>query len=292
MRVITRAGPNAVALESTLLTHGVPREAAATLAAQLADIVRRHDVQPVLVGILEGRAIVGMDERELARLLAAERIAKVNTSNLGVVLHRGVAGSTTVSATMELCAHAGVRLIATGGIGGLHRGYGTRLDVSSDLAALARFPVAGVCSGVKAMLDVPATREALEALGVPVVGFGTDRFPAFYLRDGGSDVDEVFDDHADLGAYITEELARTGRGVLVVNPVPAEAEIGRDDWERWIERATDQTRRESGRRLTPAVLKKLHEVSDGRTLEANLALARSNTELAASVCRAMRDASM
>ncbi|MCH7793437.1 MAG: pseudouridine-5'-phosphate glycosidase [Planctomycetes bacterium] len=292
MRVITRAGPNAVALETTLLTHGVPRETAAPLAAQLADIVRRHDVQPVLVGILEGRAIVGMDEHELARLLAAEHIVKVNTANLGVVLHRGVAGSTTVSATMELCAHAGVRLFATGGIGGLHRGYGTRLDVSSDLAALARFPVAVVCSGVKAMLDVPATREALEALGVPVVGFGTDRFPAFYLRDGGAGVDEVFDDHADLAAYIAEELARSRRGVLVVNPVPAEAEIGRDDWERWIERATEQTRCESGRSLTPAVLRKLHEVSDGRTLEANLALARANTELAASVCRAMLDASM
>lgn len=288
MDITNRAGHGSVALETTLLTHGVPREAAKPLAAELADIVRSHGVNPAIVGIIAGEPTVGLTDSELDQLLAATQITKVNTSNLGVVMHQRGMGSTTVSATMELCAAADVRVFATGGIGGLHKEFGEHLDVSSDLAALARFPVAVVGSGVKALLDVPSTREALEGLGVPVVGYKTDRFPAFYLRDGGADVDATFDDVEDLAAFIRAELARTGRGVLVANPIPESHEISRVDWDRWIREATKDAGRACGRDLTPAILKQLHTVSAGKTLEANLALARANTDLAARICALMK----
>src|SRR5690606_10624096 len=138
--------------------------------------------------------------------------------------------ATTVSATMEIAAAAGLRLFATGGLGGVHRGYAQRLDISADLAALARFPVAVVCSGVKSLLDVESTREALESLGVPVVGFGTDRFPAFYRRASEAGVDARFDDPESLAAFLSQELARTGRAVVVANPIPAADEIAERDW--------------------------------------------------------------
>jgi pseudouridylate synthase len=287
MNITCRASKRGVALETTLLTHGVPRDAARPLADQLADIVRAHRVDPALVGIISGRPTVGLTDAELDGLLQSDHITKVNTSNMGVVIHRGSMGSTTVSATMELCSIARVRVFATGGIGGLHHGFGQHLDVSSDLAALARFPVAVVGSGVKALLDVPSTREALEALGVPVVGYQTDRFPAFYLRDGGADVDATFDDVQDLAAFIDAELKRTGRGVLVANPISPSHEISRKDWDAWIAKATEAARNATGRDATPAILKQLHEVSDGRTLDANIALAKSNTDLAARICAAM-----
>ncbi len=287
MHITNRAGSGSVALETTLLTHGVPRDTARPLAAELSDIVRARGVQPAIVGIISGEPTVGLTDDELDQLLRSDNITKVNTSNLGVVMHQRGMGSTTVSATMELCAVAGVRVFATGGIGGLHHGFGQHLDVSSDLAALARFPVAVVGSGVKALLDVPSTREALEALGVPVIGYKTDRFPAFYLRDGGASVDASFGEVEDLTAFIDAELRRTGRGILVVNPIPQSHEISQVDWDRWIDEATHVAEGVSGRSLTPAILKNLHAVSDGKTLDANLALAKANTDLAARICSAL-----
>ena len=178
--VVCRVGSDAVALETTLLVHGVPREAAGPLNIELGEIVSAHGSTPALVGVVAGVPTVGMTSDELDAMLRSERVEKVNTANLGLAMHRGVHAATTVSATCELAARAGLRVFATGGIGGVHRGYGTRLDVSADLAALTRFPVAVVASGVKGLLDVVATREALETLGVPVVGFRTDAFCAFY----------------------------------------------------------------------------------------------------------------
>ena len=282
-------GPDCVALESTLLAHGVPREHALPLVCSLEAAIHQHRVRPAIVGIIRGRPRVGLTDQELRELLDAPNLPKANTSNLGVYLHRGLSAATTVSTTMELAAAAGVRLFATGGLGGVHRGYANRLDVSSDLTAFARFPVAVVASGVKSILDVESTREALETLGVPVVGYRTDRFPAFYQRESGARVDARFDDLQELAAFLRAELDRTGRGVLVCNPIPQASEIPAAEFERWLAAAVDESQGVSGRNVTPQVLSVLHRVSGGATLRANLSLVESNAALAAVLCRAMLD---
>ena len=277
----------AVALETTLLLHGVPKPQALPLAAELAAIVREAGAHPALIGVVAGTPTVGMTEAELSLLLEAPRVPKVNTSSLGVALHRKQHAATTVSTTMELAAAAGVRVFATGGLGGVHKGFGSSLDISADLAAFTRFPVAVVCSGVKSLLDVQATREALETLGIPVVGYQTDRFPAFYLRSSKAAVDARFDDAADLARFAATEMARTGRGVVVCNPIPDAEEIAPADWDRWYEEASALAAGAAGRDVTPAILGHLHQVSKGATLRANLALIHSNTRLAARLSVAM-----
>lgn len=281
--LVSRAGPNSVALETTLLCHGVPASAALPLADELDAIVRARGANPALVGLPGGRPTVGMTRDELASMLQAESVLKANAANIGIAMFRSLHAATTVGTTIELAALAGVRVFATGGIGGVHRSLPALIDISSDLAALARFPVAVVTSGVKNILDVPSTRELLETLGIPVVGFATDRFPAFYLRDGGCSVDARFDDAAELAEYLAIELVRTGRSVVVANPIPHADELDSALWEMWKAEALAhvETRGISGRDVTPAVLARLHEISQGRTLEANLALVRSNTDLAA-----------
>lgn len=279
--LLRAAGPGHVALETTLLLHGVPRDRAGPLAAELAQIVRAEGARPALIGVLAGRAIVGLSDQDLAELFAARHVMKVNSANLGTALHRGAHGATTVSTTMELAAAAGIRLFATGGIGGVHRGYGQRLDISADLAALTRFPVAVVTSGVKSLLDVESTREALESLGIPVVGFRTRSFPAFYLRESGAGVDDSFDDEADLASFIAAELARTGRAVVIAQPVPESEQIEPGLWDAWLKKAQARAAAAAGRDVTPALLQHLHELSGGRTLRANLALVKANARLAA-----------
>jgi len=283
--MIDRSTPKSVALETTLLVHGVPNDAARALADELSDIVRTRGADPTLIGVLDGEPIVGMNSDELARLLDADEVPKLNAANLGVALHNGSHGATTVGTTMELAARAGIRVFATGGLGGVHRGAAQSFDISSDLAALTRFPVAVVASGVKSILDVEATRETLETLGVPVIGFGTDLFPSFYFRGSGAGVDARFDDPDELGAYLDTELARTGRGVVVANPIAPEHELDKDAWDGWVGEA--QRRVEDagirGRAVTPAILAQLHDISGHATLRANIALVKSNAELAARI---------
>jgi pseudouridine-5'-phosphate glycosidase len=291
MPLLSRAGPKAVALETTLLLHGVPKDQSAPLARELCEIIKSRGVEPALIGVVGGQPIVGLNDVELQTLLDAPKVPKANTANLGLLLHQGSHAATTVSTTMELAAAAGIRLFATGGIGGVHRGYADHLDISADLAALTRFPVAVVASGVKSILDVTATRELLEALGVPVVGFRTTAFPAFYLRqtDPPIALDATFDEVEPLAAFAAAELARTKRGILICNPIPAASELRRQDWDHWLAAATDRARAQSltGRDLTPFLLSQLHQLSAGATLRANLDLVRSNAHLAADLCRVM-----
>jgi len=286
MEVIQRvAARGAVGLESTLLVHGVPRGEAMALHAELCRRVREAGATPALVGVYRGRAIVGLTDAELSDLLTAESVAKLNASNLGVALHRGMHGATTVSATMELCAAAGVRVFATGGLGGLHQGLEQRVDISADLGAFTRFPVAVVTSGVKGLLDVEGTRELLESMGVPVIGFRTDAFPAFYRRESRAGVDARFDDAAELGAFVRAELARTGRGVVVCNPIPAAHEIDDSEWREWLDEARAAERSADGRDVTPRLLARLHRVSGGRTLTANVELVKHNASVAGELAR-------
>lgn len=293
MDIINRAGPRSVALETTLLAHGVPADAAPALAADLAADVRAAGAVPAVVGVVRGRPIVGMTDDELAAMLTdaapgGPGVMKANTSNLGVAIHRGLSAATTVSTTMELAARAGVRVFATGGLGGVHRLGSGPLDISADLGAFARFPVAVVASGVKAILDVESTRELLETLGVPVIGFRTDHFPAFYLRGSGARVDARFDHTPDLAAFVRAELVRTGRGILIAQPVAPEHELKRSDWDRWLAQAEAEAHAGgSGRDATPRVLSALHRLSGGATLRANVALVRANARLAGEMAAAM-----
>lgn len=287
--LVIRAGRGAVALETTLLVHGVPADQALSLSRQLGDAVRSAGAVPALVGIVRGVPIVGMTDAELQALLETPHtVPKANASNLGALIHRGSHGATTVSATMELAAAAGLHVFATGALGGVHKGFSRSLDISADLVALARFPMAVVTSGVKSLLDVAATREALETQGTPVIGYQTDDFPAFYRRtgdDGAAGVDARFDDPAEVAAFIRSELARTGRGVVVANPIPKEHEIAADDWRKWLKDAEDQAAGAGvvGRAVTPYVLARLHELSGGATLRANIALAQANAALAGAI---------
>lgn len=297
MDIERRVASPAVALETTLVVHGVPRRAAMPLVDQLESAVIDAGAHPAFVGVVSGRPIVGLSRGEVEQMLDAPDVPKANTSNLGVLMYKKHHAATTVSTTMEIAAGAGLRVFATGGLGGVHRGYGQRLDISSDLAALARTPMVVVCSGVKSILDVASTREMLETLGVTVVGYRTDSFPAFYLREGGVCVDIRMDDVREIAAFATHELTRTGRAIVVANPVPMDHEISPQDWDGYMLRAIAQiAQRETvgldahGRHATPALLAALHEVSGGRTLRANIALAASNADLAGTVASAMHHA--
>jgi len=277
------AGRAAVALETTLLAHGLPQGQGGPLANELDEIIEQHGVRPATTGVLDGVPIVGMTRDELADFLSRPDIEKANTANLGPLIHQGKTAATTVSATVLLAANAGIRTMATGGLGGVHHKLDQRLDISADLAALARHPVAVVASGVKAILDVASTRELLETLGVPVVGFRTDRFPAFYLTESEAGVDATFEHPADIARFARRHLASTGSGVLVVQPVPVEHAIEPHVWHDWLERAQHETAAMQGRATTPAILEAVHRISDGHTLRTNLALVRANAELAAQI---------
>jgi pseudouridine-5'-phosphate glycosidase len=287
-QLVNRAQSPAVALETTLLLHGVPSESARPLCHELNQIVRTNGAHPALIALVHGVPTVGLTDDELDLLLSSTKVPKANLSNLGILMHRRSHAATTVSTTMELAAAAGVRLFATGGLGGAHKGFGSSWDVSSDLAALTRFPVAVVTSGTKSILDVNSTREMLETLGVPVVGFQTDTFPAFYLRESDRKVDARFDDVGELASFIAFELARTGRGIVVANPIPRADELDHQAWKDWLAQAQATVGSQpAGRDATPRLLAALHTHSAGATLRANLALIRSNTELAARLASCM-----
>lgn len=283
MNLIKRVSSRAVALETTLLVHGVPRDDALQLAREIDEIVRHEGSTPALMGLVNGAPVVGMNAEELTKLIKSPKVPKANTANLGLCMHMRSHAATTVSTTMELAAFAGLRVFATGGIGGVHKGYGASLDISADLAAFTRFPVAVVTSGVKSILDVISTREALETLGITVVGYQTDAFPAFYQRESEATVDARFDDPQELADFVRSELPRTGRGIVIANPIDEASELSQEAWPCWLEKATALASKKSGRDVTPAVLGHLHRVSGGKTLEANIALAKSNARLAAMI---------
>ena len=228
---------------------------------------------------------------EIERLAAAKAPAKLNLSNLAARVVSGRPGSTTVAATIQIAARCGIEVFATGGIGGVHRGAAESGDVSSDLTALARFPVAVVCAGAKAVLDLPQTVEMLETLGVPVYGFGTERFPAFYRRDAGLPVDAAFETIEALAGAVRAHWALGGAtGVVVANPIPPEHEMPEGLYEPALERALSEAgeRGVRGRAVTPFLLERLQKLTEGRSVFSNLALLRNNARLAARLARALR----
>jgi pseudouridine-5'-phosphate glycosidase len=275
-----------VALETTIVAHGFPPGEGLAVGRECEQRVRDGGAVPATVAVVDGALRVGLDDEQLARIAAAGSGArKVSPRDLAACIVDGALGATTVGATLTACRLAGIHVIATGGIGGVHRGYETRPDVSADLAELARTPAVVVCSGVKSLLDVPATVEALETLGVPVVGFGTDTVPLFYAAEGGPPAPIRADSAVDVGhiAQTHWELDRVG-AVVVARPPDPEVDVT-----ALIEEALDEAEAQgvSGQAVTPFVLGRLHERSGGRTLEVNRRLAADNAALAAEIAVAL-----
>jgi len=283
------SGSPVVALETTLVTHGLPRPHGMRVAETLERVVREAGATPATIGILGGAVKVGLSADELAAL-AASAATKVNPGNLAAVVAAGGTGSTTVAATAWAAARAGIRVFATGGIGGVHRGAAETGDVSADLMALARQPVAVVCAGAKAILDLPRTREALETLGVPVLGLGTSEFPAFYRRSSGLAVDARCDTPTEAAAAIAAHFALGLPGGLVVaNPVPPAHELPADLHDAALATALADATAAGvrGRDVTPFLLERMRLLTGDASLRTNEALLINNARTAAQIADAL-----
>jgi pseudouridine-5'-phosphate glycosidase len=277
-----------VALESTVLAHGLPRPRNLEVGMAMEEAVAAAGAVPATVGVVAGVPRVGMERAEIERLANADGVLKLSTRDLAVPVARGMDGATTVAATMWLAVRAGVRVFATGGIGGVHRGEDR--DVSADITELGRTPMLVVCAGAKSILDLPATREALETAGVLVVGFGTDELPAFYAARSGIPVDVRVDDAEQAAALwrAHRDFGLPGAMLLCVPP-PAEHALAAEEVDGAISAALDRARREGvrGKEVTPFLLRAVAEATGGRSLEANVALLLNNARVAASVAAAV-----
>jgi pseudouridine-5'-phosphate glycosidase len=277
-----------VALESTVIAHGLPRPQNFNTAVRMEQIVREHDATPATVAMLAGEVKVGLENSELELLAYHDDIKKLSVRDLAVAVARGWHGATTVASTMSIAYRAGVRVFATGGIGGVHRG--TLPDVSADLPQLAHTPMIVVCSGAKIVLDLPATREWLETNSVTVVGYECDEMPAFYSRASGLAIDARCDAPDDIvRIYHAQRELKLSSALLVTVPVPREAEVEAALLEKVLADSLGQAEHEKigGRALTPFLLARMAESSEGATLRANIALLENNARVAALIARAL-----
>ncbi len=285
-------GRAVVALESTIIAHGLPRPENLNVAREIEDLVRQGGAVPATVAVLDGRICVGCSSDQLERLATDPGIGKASLRDLPLLLARRHSGATTVAATTAIAAAAGIPVFVTGGIGGVHRGAERSWDVSADLTVLGREPVAVVCAGAKSILDIGATLEMLETLGVTVLGYQTDRFPGFYIRKTEFPVDARVESAADAAAVVwARRQAGIPGGVLLVNPLPEAAALDGPQLEAAIGESLAEAARigKIGKTLTPFLLARLREATAGRSLQANLALIRSNAELGARLAVALAD---
>jgi len=284
VRAALEAAAPVVALESTILAHGFPETERYPLATQLEEAVRSSGATPATVAVIDGTLHVGLDDAQLRIMTGSREIAKTAALDLAVYLARGATAATTVSATLHACVRAGVRVFATGGIGGVHRGDAG--DVSSDLRSLAESQVVVVSAGAKAILDLSRTLEMLETLGVLVLGYQTHEFPAFYYADSGVPVRHRIDDAETLATIARVRFDELGQGgILVCRPLEASAALVREDVESAIDAAIAKAVAASihGSELTPFLLAELASTSEGQTVEANRALALGNARLASEI---------
>jgi pseudouridine-5'-phosphate glycosidase len=275
-----------VALETTVVTHGLPHPDGVRTALSLEQIVRDAGATPATIGIIGGAIRVGLTAGELAQLATTPNVTKVNLSNFAAALASGQPASTTVAATMAAAHASAVRVFATGGIGGVHRDVSETGDISADLTALSRIPVAVVCAGAKAILDLPRTVEMLETLGVPVFGYGTDEFPAFYRRSSGLPVDRRYDSISELATAVRLHLSLGfGTGVVIANPIPIADEIAPELYDRALHTALVEadTHQIRGRAVTPFLLDRMDKLTGGGSVRANVALLSQNARVAAAL---------
>ena len=281
-----------VALESTVIAHGLPRPRNLETARALEVAVREEGAVPATIGIMEGRAVVGLSDSELETLATADHVVKASTADIAPVVAARELGATTVAGTVYLAAQAGIRVMATGGIGGVHRGGDETFDISADLTELARSRVAVVSAGVKSVLDLARTLEVLETLGVPVVGYGTKEFPAFYSRESGLTLTHRVDT-PEAAARLIEAQWNLGlsSAIIFANPPPLDVAIDRLEVETWIRQALEAagTHGITGKAVTPYLLGELVSLSRSRTLETNVAVLISNARLAARIAKESKD---
>ena len=284
-------GAPVVALESTLISHGLPSPDNLEVAHEAERTVREEGAVPATVGVIGGVAKVGLDEDELELMAASSDVSKLSARDLAVAAAKGSNGATTVAATAHLASLAGIRLFATGGLGGVHREARESWDVSADLATLARTPVAVVCSGVKSILDVPATLEYLETLGVPVVGFRTRRFPGFYLTDSGSRLDWAVEGEEEAARVLRAlpELGFERSGLVVANALPEEEQLEPELHDRALRAGLEELvkRGVRGKDVTPFLLDRFATETEGKSLRANKEIILRNARLAARIAVAL-----
>lgn len=287
-------GQAVVALESTIIAHGMPYPQNVETARAVEDLIRREGAVPATIAVFGGRIHVGLSGEELEQLGTAGHVAKVSRRDLPHVLATGALGATTVAGTMIAARLAGIRVFVTGGIGGVHRGAETSFDISADLQELAQTPVAVVCAGAKSILDLGLTLEYLETHGVPVIGYGTERFPAFFTRDSGLPVDFRLDEPAEVARLLATQwsLGYPG-GAVVANPIPEADAMDKEVIDAIIGRALGEAARQgvTGKRVTPFLLDRIKQLTGGRSLAANIALVEHNAVVGARIALALQNIS-
>ena len=285
------AGRPVVALESTLISHGLPRPRNLAVARDVEAAVRQGGALPATVAVLAGEVRIGLDDEALREIAGRDDVVKCGVRDLAPLAARGGYGATTVAATAHLAARAGIGVFATGGLGGVHRGARQSWDESADLVTLARTGIVVVCAGVKSILDVGATLERLETLGVTVLGYGTERFPGFYLSDSGYPLQWRVESPAEVAAVAAArgELGTNGSAVVVANPLPAEEQLDPELHDRVLSAGLAAAERAGvgGKEATPFLLDHFHRETAGASLEANVLLVLRNAELGARIASAM-----
>jgi pseudouridine-5'-phosphate glycosidase len=283
-------GQPVVALESTIITHGMPHPQNLEMAGKVEAIVRAGGATPATIAIMGGRFRVGLTASDLGELAeTGAKAAKASRRDVAAILNAKAIAGTTVATTMQAAELAGIQIFATGGIGGVHRGAESTFDVSADLEELSRTPVAVVCAGAKAILDIPKTLEVLETKGVPVIGYGTDEFPAFWTRSSGYPVDHRCDTPEDVAELLNTQFHLGMGGVLIGNPILQKDALDADYISANIERAITDADREgiSRKALTPYLLKRIFELTDGKSLVSNIALVENNARVATAIAVAL-----
>ena len=281
-------GKAVVALESTIISHGLPRPRNAEAALEFEQILRDKDVVPATIAVIDGVANIGLDASGLD-IIANQDIAKASVRDLPILAAKEISGATTVAATAHLAALAGIRVFATGGLGGVHRGANETFDESADLTVLSNTPITVVAAGVKSVLDIAATLERLESLSIPVLGFRTNVFPAFWLRESEFTIDWRVEDAKEIAAVMfAQDLIGEVGGIIVANPVPQAQGWEKNEHDRVLEKAFAAADKAGvrGKAVTPFLLQYIVEASSGKSLEVNLDLARNNVSLAADIALA------
>lgn len=285
--VALRTGRPVVALESTIVAHGLPRPDNLTVARQVERTVRECGAEPATIGMIGGQIVVGLNDAELTRLARSDRVAKLSVRDLAPAAAVGVDGATTVASTATIAARAGIGVFATGGLGGVHRDAAGSFDESADLVALAHTPICVVCAGVKSILDVSATLERLETLGVTVVGYGSRGFPGFYLSDSGHDLDWSVDSPEQVAEILVARATqRVGVGAVVVaNPLPVSEQLDPALHDRVLSDglARAVAERITGKQVTPFLLDYFHRATEGASLAVNVRIILRNADLAARI---------
>ncbi len=279
-----------VALESTIITHGMPYPGNLEMARSVEAIIRQQGAVPATIAVIDGVLHIGLNADKLEALATTSGAMKVSRADIAFAIAERRTGATTVAATMIAAARAGIRVFATGGIGGVHRKAEETFDISADLEELGRTGVVVVCAGAKAILDIPKTLEVLETRGVPVVTYDSEIFPAFWSRDSGLKSPLMLNSPAAIANFQkTRDLLGIEGGMLIANPVPQESEIAREEMEIYIKRALDNAERDdvTGKAVTPYLLDNIFHLTDGRSLETNIALVENNARLAAEIAVAL-----